>query len=267
MQGRTRCPYCNKNVVVEVPDGATGIQHTVCPNCGMHIKVEIPVERREEKKESPIHPLVKHTPSSKPAIAGIFLIIVFLLGIIMGALLLLSENEMLKGNGIYEGMVTDEEHNAIEGAEIYLIDEGVKIKVTETGGDGYFSIKNLSAGKHRILLEKNGYISKNVSIGVFPTTKSIFRERFIMKKGEGMERERSITAFVIDFLPMLSLAIIIVSIPALIGGVFCFMRRYELIAIIGAIFGIFSIGFLIGSILSIVALVLILISREEFRKV
>ena len=266
MQGRTRCPYCNKNVVVEVPDGATGIQRTTCPNCGMHIKVDVNGDSHEKREEeSPIHPLVKDTRSNKPTIAGIFLIIVFLLGIIMGVSLLLSEKEALQGNGIYEGAVVDVEHNPIEGASIYLMDEGLKVKIAETDAEGYFSI-NLSSGKHRILIEKDGYISKNVSIGVFPI-KSIFRERFVLEKGEGEEKERSITAFAIDILPMMAVAIIIISIPSLIGGIFCFIRKYRIIAVVGAVFGIFSVGFFIGTVLSIVALILILMSKEDFGRV
>ncbi len=264
MQGRTRCPYCNKNVVVEVPDGATGMQRTVCPNCGMHIKVDVNGGSEEKIQESPIHPLVKEEKSGKPTVAGIFLIIVFLLGIIMGTSLLLSEKEALQGSGFFEGAVVNTSHNPVVGATIYLMDNGQKIKVAETDGEGYFSL-NLSSGKHRILIEKDGYISKNISIGVFPI-KSIFRERFVMKEGEGEEKERSITAFVIDILPMMALAIIILSIPPLIGGIFCFMKKYRIIAIVGAIFGIFSVGFFIGTILSIVALILILTSGEDFLK-
>ena len=136
--------------------------------------------------------------------------------------------------------------------------------MAETDKEGYFSI-NLSSGKHRILIEKEGYISKNISIGVFPI-KSIFRQKFVMKEGEGEERQKSITAFAIDILPMMALAIIIISIPALIGGIFCLLRKYRFIAIIGAFFGIFSIGFFIGTVLSIIALILILTSREDFAK-
>lgn len=261
MQGKTKCPYCGKNVVVEVPDGASGIQKTKCPNCGMTMKVD--VREKEEFEETPLHPLVKRKPTKMPVIAGILLIVASLLGISMGAALLFSESEALHGSGIYEGMVVDEKGVAIEGAEIYVVDGSPK-KVTETDENGYFLIENLSAGKHRIMVKKEGYVTKNVTIGVFPF-KSFLKEKIVLRSGEGWEKKKNLSAWVFDILPVFSAAIIILSIPPLIGGVFAIMKKFEIVAIIGAIFGIFSIGFIIGSILSIVALILLLISREEFR--
>jgi len=261
MQGKTKCPYCGKNVVVEVPDGVAGIQKTKCPNCGMIMKVE--VTPKEESVEGPLHPLVRQKPSSKPLIAGVLLIIVFLLGILMGASLLFSENEALRGLGSYRGIVVGEDKQPLEGVSIYLIEDS-KRKVAETNKDGYFSIENLSAGKHRILVEKEGYISKNVTIGVFPF-KSIFREKITLMKGSGIKNEKALSAWFFDILPIFSAAIILLSIPPLIGAIFCFLKKYAVVAIIGAVFGIFSIGFIIGSILSIVALILILLSKEDFK--
>ena len=57
MKGKTTCPYCNKNVVVDVPDGSTGIQKTKCPNCDMSLKVEVTFE--DINTDNLIHPLVK----------------------------------------------------------------------------------------------------------------------------------------------------------------------------------------------------------------
>jgi len=262
MQGRTKCPYCGKNVVVEVPDGASGIQKAKCPNCGMIMKVD--VREREDIEESPLHPLVKRKPTKMPVIAGILLIVAALLGISMGAALLLSENEALHGSGMYEGMVTDGEGKPLEGAEIYVM-EGKDIeKVAETDENGYFHIENLSAGKHRIMVKKEGYVTKNVTIGVFPF-KSFLKEKIVLNSGEGWENKKALSAWVFDILPVFSAAIIILSIPPLIGGIFALMKKFEIVAIIGAIFGIFSIGFIIGSILSIVALILLLLSKEDFR--
>ncbi len=261
MQGKTRCPYCNKNVIVEVPDGATGIQKTKCPNCGLTIKVD--VTEKEESFETPIHPLVRQKPSPKPLIAGALLIVVFLLGVAMGAFMLLSENEALRGTGMYEGMVVDGQKEPLPDVAIYLVDDGMK-KMAETDEKGYFIISNLSAGKHRIILKKEGYVTKNVTIGVFPF-KSFIKERFTLQKGNGTENKKALSAWFFDILPIFASAIIILSIPPLIGSIFCFMRKYEIVAIIGAIFGIFSMGFFIGTVLSIIALVLILLSREEFR--
>jgi len=61
-----------------------------------------------------------------------------------------------------------------------------------------------------------------------------------------------------------AIVIIIFSGFALVGALSSLNRRFFGIALIGGILGIFSYGFFIGLVLSIVALVLILLSRDEF---
>ncbi|HEC76273.1 MAG TPA: hypothetical protein ENI33_03300 [Thermoplasmatales archaeon] len=259
MEGKTKCPYCKQNVVVEVPDGSRGIQKTKCPNCGMNIKVE--VTEREETVETPIHPLLKQKSSRALNIAGSLLIITSVLGIIMGSSFLLFENIATGGEGIYEGRVIDIENNPVKDASIYLADDEI-MKIGKTDERGYFSI-NMTTGKHKILIEKNGYISKKATIGVFPF-KPILREKFLMERGEGIKEEKKLTAIIFDTMPIIFSLVLILSIPPLIGGIFCFMKRYDIVVIICAIFGIFSIGFFIGTILSIVALFIVITHRNEF---
>ncbi len=63
-----------------------------------------------------------------------------------------------------------------------------------------------------------------------------------------------------------SIFIIIISIFALISLFACIKREYFILAITGSFIAIFSFGFfLIGSILSIIAFILIFISRDEFK--
>ena len=63
---------------------------------------------------------------------------------------------------------------------------------------------------------------------------------------------------------ILSIFIIIFSIFALIGSMTVFKRRYYVFSALCAFIGIFSIGLFVGFILSIVALELIIVSRDEF---
>lgn len=50
-----------------------------------------------------------------------------------------------------------------------------------------------------------------------------------------------------------------------IGGVFAFKRRYHMLALVASIFGMLGVGpFMLGSLLSLVALVLLAISRDDF---
>ena len=58
---------------------------------------------------------------------------------------------------------------------------------------------------------------------------------------------------------------LIFALLALLGGIMSVMRKSWGFAMMGAIFGIFTLGpYAVGSILSIVALILILISKDEF---
>lgn len=266
MKGKTKCPYCGKYVIIEVPDGATGLQTVTCPNCGMKIKVN--VEEHEAlnlpsttENESPIHPTIrKIKPSSKPMLAGALLLTVFLLGVVMGGVILTHENILSHGFGDYTAKVIDNDGHAIEGVVVTIEDENISVTSDE---NGEFFFENISAGKHVIDLKKEGYASIKAEIFVLPIKYPI-KSKFVMEKGEGTENEKGIILRAINALPIISTAIIIISFLPLIGAIFCFMRKYFFMAIISSIIGIFSIGFFIGSILSIVALIILLLSRNEF---
>ncbi|MCK5112713.1 MAG: hypothetical protein KAQ84_04150 [Thermoplasmatales archaeon] len=62
----------------------------------------------------------------------------------------------------------------------------------------------------------------------------------------------------------LSISLVIFSIFALVGSITVFKRRYFVFTAICAFIGIFSIGLFVGLVLSIVALELIIVSRDEF---
>ena len=217
-------------------------------------------EKEEERKETPIHPLVKEEKTTRPSIAGVLLIIVFLLGIFMGISILLFQNEIFKGEGNYKARILDEGRNPLSNVSVYL-DEQL---VTKSNENGEFFLYNVSAGKHDLILEKEGYNKIRVKILILPFASSLFTDVFIMEKGNETREVKTLLFKAFEFLPYISFAIIIVSIPPLIGGIFCFLRKQLTISLIGAVLGIFSIGFFIGSLLSIVALILIWLSRDEF---
>ena len=57
---------------------------------------------------------------------------------------------------------------------------------------------------------------------------------------------------------------IVFGVIAIVGGVFALMRKHFAIAVTGAFFGLLGMGFIIGAVLGLVALVLIIMSRSEF---
>ena len=57
---------------------------------------------------------------------------------------------------------------------------------------------------------------------------------------------------------------IIFSIFPLIGGIFAIQRKMWGLGVAGGVLGIFSLGFFIGSILALIGLILVAVSRREF---
>jgi hypothetical protein len=63
---------------------------------------------------------------------------------------------------------------------------------------------------------------------------------------------------------VLSIILIIFSIFALVGSITVFKRRFFIFTAVCAFLGIFSIGLFVGFVFAIVALELIIVSRDEF---
>jgi RNA polymerase subunit RPABC4/transcription elongation factor Spt4 len=51
---------------------------------------------------------------------------------------------------------------------------------------------------------------------------------------------------------------------AAIGGVFAMMRKYFVLALVGGVFALLGFGFVVGSLLGLIGIILIALSRDEF---
>jgi hypothetical protein len=58
---------------------------------------------------------------------------------------------------------------------------------------------------------------------------------------------------------------IILGAVAILGGVFAIQRRHFGLAVAGALMGMFGFGLTVGAVLGLIGLILIAISRKEFR--
>ena len=264
MQGKTKCPHCKEKVIVEVPDGSTGEQITQCPNCGAQFKVNVDEKYSWEEKTPIVPPSLHLKPrSSKPMIVGILLIIIFILGTITSTAIFFAFDFMEDANikGTFEGEVVDVYGNPLEGVTVSVLNNPEVYDVTDARGK--FSLSNITSGKQIIQLTKEGY--KTLIVEVFVLPWSIQIEKFVMKEGSGEVSEESLIIKIFNFAPLLSSIIFISSIIAATGGIVALMRKYFFLAIIGSIFGIIA-GFftLIGIPLGIAALILLLLSKEEF---
>lgn len=69
-----------------------------------------------------------------------------------------------------------------------------------------------------------------------------------------------------NLLAVLGAVFALFGIIAIIGGVFATERKHFALAVVGAIFGIISIGFFLGAVLAFIGLILVVVSRHEFRQ-
>ncbi|MFO8133847.1 MAG: carboxypeptidase-like regulatory domain-containing protein [Thermoplasmatota archaeon] len=265
MKGKARCPHCRQNVVVEVPDGASGEQVTTCPQCGMEFRVNVDEQYSWEAETPPIHPSVhldKH--SWKPVVAGVILIVICLLGMMIAGALLFSL-DTLTDTGMastYTGTVVDEEGSKLAGVNVTVEDTGM---TATTDGAGAFTLSNISGGKHTLVFTSAGYKTLRAEVFVLPWDITLPAQDFTMEQGTGSTSQRGLMLVVLDLAPVLAVGILALSIVALVGGILALLRKHFVIAVVGAVCGIIA-GFfsIVGIPLGIVALVLLLISREEF---
>ena len=63
---------------------------------------------------------------------------------------------------------------------------------------------------------------------------------------------------------LIAILVFVFSIFAILGAFFAYLRKYYWITVISAVLGILAVGFFIGFIVSLVALVLLILARDEF---
>lgn len=74
-----------------------------------------------------------------------------------------------------------------------------------------------------------------------------------------------LASFISGVIIVVGLIGLVLALLVLFGGIFATQRKHAGLALIGAIFGLFAFGpFAIGSILSLVALILLAVSHHEF---
>lgn len=67
-----------------------------------------------------------------------------------------------------------------------------------------------------------------------------------------------------DVLNFCGAILLVFAVIAIIGGAFALGRKHFWLVVIGGVFGIFGIGMVIGAILSLIGLVLVAVSKDEF---
>ena len=203
-------------------------------------------------------------PKSNAQWAGILLSIVFVLGLLSGVMYGLKWNnqeDQWDNNGLssVHGSVIDEDGNAMEGVAVY---GGNKQTTTNTQGQYY--LYDLQGEEISILFSIEGY--KDVSVWMDIRSGSANILEVEVEKGDGdikLDLRKQVAE---PWPPNYALAPIfmISALITLLGSAAALLQENFKIAITGCLFGIISYGFLIGSILSVVALALLLIDYQKF---
>ena len=203
-------------------------------------------------------------PKSNAQWAGILLSVVFVLGLLSGIMYGLKWNnqeDQWDNNGLssVHGSVHDYDGNAMEGVVVYGGN-----KQTTTNAQGQYYLYDLQGEEVSILFSIKGYKEVSVWIDIRSGGANILEVD--LKEGDGEIQHDYRKQIAEPWPPNYALAPIfmISALITLIGSAAALLQENFKIAITGCLFGIISYGFLIGSILSVVALALLLIDYQKF---
>ena len=265
MKGRTTCPKCKNEFVLDVPDNKEKL-NVVCPNCKNKYTIqpkcpssdsdECSWEEHGEPRKTILSSI--KTRTNKPMIAAILLVCVFVIGIttaVFSEIFIESSMNIASEVGItgtVDILVIDQSNNTIQNINLEINDEsGI------TNDKGMYTFKKVELGIQKLEITGQGYKTQLYEILVTPFFNSDTTIHLEEGTGEG-----KVTNF--DTMGC-TIILAIFSIFSLLGMITCLKRRHIDVAMVGSFIGIFSFGFfLAGSILSIIAFVLILRSQEEF---
>jgi len=203
-------------------------------------------------------------PKTPSQWAGVLLSIVFVLGILSGVAygLKWSDQETQwdnEGLCAVHGTVIDEYGNTLEGVKVEIGD-----KKTYTNEQGKYYLYDLTGDEARLNFVMEGYGTVVVWMNIRADGTNIMEIE--MNEGEEQTNYDYRKNVAKPWPPNYALAPIfmIASMVALIGSSAALLHQNFRMAVLGCLFGVLSYGFLIGSVLSVVALSLLLVDRERF---
>ena len=204
-------------------------------------------------------------PKTPSQWAGILLSIVFVLGLFSGIAYGIKWNNQEtqwnnEGLSAVHGSVIDTNGNAIE--DVIVEANGKK---TSTNPQGWYVIYDLVGDEVQITFTMEGYGTVTVWMNIRSEGTNILDIELL----EGNEQKYDYRKEVSEpWPPNYSLAPIfmIASFVALMGSSAAILKQNFRMAVAGCLFGVISYGFLVGSILSVIALSLILVDRKNFDK-
>ena len=202
-------------------------------------------------------------PKTPSQWAGILLSIVFVLGLFSGIAYGIKWNNQdtqwnNEGLSAVHGSVIDTNGDAIE--DVIVEANGKK---TSTNPQGWYVIYDIVGDEVQITFTMEGYGTVTVWINIRSEGTNILDIELL----EGSEQKYDYRKEVAEPWPpnyALAPIFMVASFVALMGSSAAILKQNFRMAVAGCLFGVISYGFLVGSILSVIALSLLLVDRKNF---
>ena len=203
-------------------------------------------------------------PRSRAQLAGLLLLAVAVLG------LLAATATAVKWSS-YDSPWDDEATASLDGSVIDVdgnLLEGVRVAAggqqTYTDREGRYFLHNLTAGELKVTFFSPGYRTHDVWIDLRPAGTNQLNAELAAGDGHDVEDQRSHVLRPWPPTQALAAVMAVMSLLALLGSAAALLERHFRLALFGAVAGILSWGFLLGSLFSLAALLLLLGDRERF---
>ena len=277
MKGRITCPRCAKEFTANAKDGSSQVTVT-CPNCGHKITVKTKIKDKSAGDDSSVdvfeevsweeHGEPRKTVLSsmkprtdRPMLASLILILVVIIGFssaLFPEAYLQTPLDVLSATGATGTVtLTIQNQSGIPLENVYV--QVGPLQKNMTNSSGSTTLTDIPLGK------------QSVSVSFTANGSSESKEFFVLpihSVADITVKNNVGTLQIIDqstSLVWCSSIVILLSIVCIFGVIASWKRQHFDAAIVCTTVGIFTIGFyFMGSILSILALVLLLKSKEEF---
>ena len=230
--------------------------------------------------------------SSKPTIAGSLLILRAVLAIAIGIFFITAGSivgDLGEGipfvdedaKGDITGTVTLQNGTPVQNVTISIVGETIS---TQTDKDGNYVLFNVPTGNQKIKVEKEGYDTIIYKAFISPSEFNVEEKNgeikieskedntdnnpendfdFVLTPGNGEIERGTYPPFewIGNFMFACAIIMIISAVFQLIGGIFAIKRERYGLTIVCAILGVISF-----SILAIIALLILILSKDEFKK-
>ena len=220
--------------------------------------------------ELPEEAIEVERPVRRLQLAAVLLVVAAVMGI-LGAVAAWSAQDDVVGLGeLLEepradvmGVVKDDDGDPVAGATVTAVGEGMS---STTGVDGYYFLEGVPTGRVELRAEAQGYVTvvRKVSL-----ERGTYIVDVVTRVGSGLEEVPSRPAPAAGDTTrgayVVVLAMVVGAVAAVAGALGAWARSYYTLALAGAVLGLFTWGWWLGTALAVVAVVLVAPLRREFR--